>query len=66
MNLGHFQRRLANDIRRCENTDDFSPGEKKRVMKHEGWFQPFERLSGRGVSRLIFQRLEVLWSQHLS
>lgn len=39
---------------------------KKRIMKHEGWLQPFERLSGRGVSRLIFQRLEVLWSQHLS
>lgn len=40
--------------------------EKNRVMKHEGWLQPFERLSGKGVSRLIFQRLEVLWSQHLS
>lgn len=40
--------------------------EKKRVMKDESWLQSFERLSNRRVPRLIFQRLEVLWSQHLS
>lgn len=34
-------------------------------MKHENWLQSFERWSGR-VPRLIFQKLEVVWSQYLS